>query len=302
MRTTAWAAALLCVLAGNARAAGGGSPLDFLSLDTGARPAALGGAYAAAADDAEALAYNPAGLAAVKRHEASFTHLAQFSGAAAQHMAAALRQGLGFSVLTVDHGPTQRTTLSNPSGSGLGQFGGRDTAVGAGYGRTVGAGLSLGLGLKYIRSQLDSYSAGAAAVDAGVRYRPDAWPQLSLGAAAQNMGGTVRFQAQSEELPLKLRAGAAWTARWGKSSALLAFEAVKPRRGKAEPAAGLEVRPAPALALRLGYQGRNDAGLALTAGVGAAAGSWRGDYAFVPFGALGNVHRLSISFAWGETR
>lgn len=302
MKKLAWAATVLCVLSGTGRAAGGGSPLEFLSLDTGARPAALGGAYAAIADDAEALAYNPAGLAAVKRHESSFTHLAQFSGVTSQSMAVALRQGLGFSVLTVDHGPAQRTTLSNPSGTGLGEFGGRDTAVGAGYGRAVGAGLSLGLGLKYIRSQLDSYTAGAAAADVGVRYRPDALPRLALAAAAQNMGGTVRFQSQSEELPLKLRAGAAWTERWGKASALLAFEAVKPRRGRVEPAAGLEVRPAPALALRLGYLGRNDAGMALTAGVGAAAGSWRGDYAFVPFGALGNAHRLSVTFAWGETR
>lgn len=301
MRKTAWAAAASCLLAAAGRA-GANAPLEFLYLDTGARPAALGGAYAAAADDAEALAYNPAGLAAVKRHEASFTHLAQFSGVTAQSLAVALRQGLGFSVLTVGHGPAQRTTLSNPSGSGLGEFRGRDTAVGAGYGRAVGAGVSLGLGLKYIRSQLDSYSAGAAAVDAGARYRPDALPQLSLGAVAQNMGGTVRFQAQSEELPLELRAGAAYTARWGKASALLAFEAVKPRRGQVEPAAGLEVRPAPTLALRLGYHGRNDAGMALTAGVGASVGSWRGDYAFVPFGALGNAHRLSVSFAWGETR
>lgn len=302
MNKFTWAAAALCVLAGNGRAEGGNAPLEFLSLDTGARPAALGGAYAAAADDAEALAYNPAGLAAVKRHEAAFTHLAQFSGVTAQSLAVALRQGLGFSVLTVGHGPAQRTTLSNPSGSGLGEFRGRDTAVGAGYGRAVGAGLSLGLGLKYIRSQLDSYSAGAAAVDAGALYRPGAAPPLTLALAVQNMGGTVRFQSQSEELPLKLRAGAAWTERWGKASALLAFEAVKPRRGQVEPAAGLEVRPAPALALRLGYHGRNDAGMALTAGVGASAGSWRGDYAFVPFGALGNAHRLSVTFAWGETR
>lgn len=302
MNTFTRAAAALCLLSGTVRAAGGGAPLAFLSLDTGARPAALGGAYAAIADDADALAYNPAGLAAVKRHEAAFTHHSHFSGAAAQSLAVALRQGLGLSAQTVAHGPAQRTTLSNPSGAGLGQFEARDTAVGAGYGRAVGAGVSLGLGIKYVRSTIDSYTAAAAAADAGALYRPDALPQLSLALAVKNMGGAVRFQSSSEKLPLLLRAGASWTARWDKRSALLVFEAAKPRQGAVEPAAGLEVRPAPALALRLGYQSRNDAGLALTAGIGAAVGAWRGDYAFVPFGALGNAHRLTVSFSWGETR
>jgi len=41
----------------------GAEPFDFIFLDAGARPAALGGAYTSLAMDANALLYNPAGLA-----------------------------------------------------------------------------------------------------------------------------------------------------------------------------------------------------------------------------------------------
>ena len=52
----------LCAPAGTARA-GGANTFEFLSLDADARPAGLGGAYTAAATDANAMLYNPPGSA-----------------------------------------------------------------------------------------------------------------------------------------------------------------------------------------------------------------------------------------------
>lgn len=293
--------AALLGLAAPAGAAGGGAPFAFLSLDGNARPAALGGAYAALAADASALLYNPAGLGELEGHEAALMHQEHFSGLTQQYGGLALKPGFGFQFQTLGYGRTQRTTLSNPSGTGLGEFGMRDLAVGAGWGRRVGKGLSLGLGLKYLRAEVAEFTGTAFAADLGALWRPAALPALSLGLAAQNLGPQVRFSSAAEDLPLNVKAGAAWRARgWGRE-ALLALDVDQPRHGGARLGVGLEAKPLKAFALRLGFDGRNDAGPGLTAGLGAGGEGLWADYAFVPFGALGSAHRVSLTLRWGGT-
>lgn len=291
--------AVLLGLAAPARAAGGGAPFAFLSLDGNARPAALGGAYAALATDAAALLYNPAGLGELQGHEATLMHQEHFSGLTQQYGGLALAPGFGFQFQTLGYGRTQRTTLSNPSGTGLGEFAARDLAVGAGWGRRVGKGLSLGLGLKHVRAEIAEFSGTAFAADLGVLWRPAAVPALSLGLAAQNLGPRVRFQSASEDLPLNVKLGAAYRARgWGRE-ALLALDVDQPRQGGARVGVGLEAKPVSAFALRLGFDSRNDAGPGLTAGLGVGGKRLWADYAFVPFGALGSAHRVSVTLRWG---
>ena len=48
------------------------SGADFLLVNTGARPDALGGAFSAVADDVNTLTYNPAGLANIRLPEAGY--------------------------------------------------------------------------------------------------------------------------------------------------------------------------------------------------------------------------------------
>ncbi|HXC63883.1 MAG TPA: UPF0164 family protein, partial [bacterium] len=70
-------AALLVAGPALAHADGNGtSGADFLKIGMGARPAAMGGAYGAVADDADATRWNPAGLALLDRNEVDFMHLA----------------------------------------------------------------------------------------------------------------------------------------------------------------------------------------------------------------------------------
>lgn len=73
----------------------------------------------------------------------------------------------------------------------------------------------------------------------------------------------------------------------------------QPRHGGARLGVGLEAKPLKAFALRLGFDGRNDAGPGLTAGLGAGGEGLWADYAFVPFGELGSAHRVSLTLRWG---
>ncbi|HDG68341.1 MAG TPA: hypothetical protein ENG11_04265, partial [candidate division Zixibacteria bacterium] len=51
---------------------------DFLRFGAGARSLAMGGAYTVLAKNADALLYNPAGLAGTERWELSLTHAQLF--------------------------------------------------------------------------------------------------------------------------------------------------------------------------------------------------------------------------------
>src|SRR6185436_13854208 len=58
----------------------GTTSANFLKLGSSARPAALGEAYVAVADDAGGTAYNPAGLLDMNCSELQATHTAWFKG------------------------------------------------------------------------------------------------------------------------------------------------------------------------------------------------------------------------------
>ena len=171
----------------------GAEPLTFLNLDANARPVALGGAYTALAADVNALLYNPAGLARVRRHEATFMHNAYFQEIKQEYVAYLHPAGWSLSLNQLSFGDVQKTTLSDPGGASLGQTTLSDLALGAGYGHALTESLAVGAGLKYIRETIDSTNGDGIAADLGVLYALPAAPGLNLGLTAQNLGPAVRF-------------------------------------------------------------------------------------------------------------
>ncbi len=283
----------------------GATVFNFLFLDANARPAAMGGAYSAIAQDANSLLYNPAGLADAGNH-ATFMHNEYFQGAGQEYGAVALAgnvirlpedMGVGFSVNTVSYGNIQRTTLSNPSGAGLGSFGAKDWAVSLGCGKKVTENLSLGISVKYLRGSIDIYSASAGALDFGGIYSFTALP-LSAGIAVQNLGTRVKFQSKKEDLPLNLKFGLGYRFF---DSGVLAIDLNKPKDGDSTVHFGAEYVVLKMMALRLGFNGRNDADSGITAGGGVKYQKFALDYTFVPFSDLGNAHRISVGFAFGKS-
>lgn len=299
MRSLRLLAALLLGLPGPSWAGPGTTPLEFLSLDADARPVALGGAYSALASDANALLYNPGGLAHVTRSEAAFMHNQYFEGVTQEYAALAHRRGFGAMMNYLSFGDIPKTTISNRTGAGLGSFTIQDMAFSGGYGRLVAPGLGAGAALKYVRSSIENVSAEGLAFDAGALYAAPDWPGLRLSGVVRNLGPQIRYQREGQNMPLELRGGAAYTARPSGQETTLAVDVVKPRGHDVEVAAGLESVLLDRMPLRLGYDMRNEAGLGLTAGFGWRARDFSVDYAFVTFGELGNAHRVSARVRWG---
>ena len=294
------AAVLLLTLAAGARAsAPGQEPFNFLFLDAGARPAAMGGAYTALADDSNALLYNPGALGMEKRTEATFMYNEYVQTISQEYVGFAARNGFGFNLNSLDFGSVPRTTYNSPAGAGD-STGLDDLAVTAGYGHKILDSLSAGVAVKYIRESIDASSARAFALDAGILYKAPFAQGLSLGAAVQNVGEPVTFVTSKEYLPLNVRAGAGYDFKILGRDNTVSLDLTKERSQAVLVAVGLESRMIDVLPLRLGFSTSNDAGPGITAGFGYVFGRGSFDYAIAPYGDLGLTNRISVTWRFGS--
>jgi len=114
----------------------------------------------------------------------------------------------------------------------------------------------------------------------------------------QNVGTKMKFVDKKEKLPLNVKAGVAYdiSTNW-----LVALDVNSPIDGEVNIGAGTEyvykVKKGIEVAGRAGYSTvTKDAGglNGITAGLGLGYEGYSLDYAFVPFGDLGDTHRLSF--------
>ncbi len=197
----------------------------FLLISPGARAAGMGEAFAAVADDATAVFWNPAGLAFQQGRQISLMHsnwLPQF-GSDLYFDFLAYRQSveglgtIGGNITFLNLGEQTITGEGGPEP--LGTFNSFEFALTLSYGTLLADNLGLGVNLRYIRSNLSSVGAGAEkgngkangyAVDLGVLYKP--YRRLAVGANLSNMGPKITYidAAQADPLPTNLKLGFAF--------------------------------------------------------------------------------------------
>jgi hypothetical protein len=294
----------------------GTSSGEFLKFGADARGIAMGSAMTAAADDASAIYWNPAGLSQLNQRHMTFTHHALFEGvnyefAAYAHPVTPLvptrrreyrpsgRGTLAAAILYLNAGRLQE--VDNTGLKTGGAFTPRDLAIVAGWGAKMTDVLDIGIALKYIDSRIIS-SARTGAIDAGMRlnYHLAQWP-YALAFNIRNMGGQLTFRDQRDPLPLNIRVGQSLRPHpnW-----LLTSDIVFPRDNDWYAAFGSEVtfsRSDMELALRGGWNGRTNSGdldgfSAISFGSGISFHQFGLDYAWLPFGILGNTHRLTLAY------
>ena len=219
---------------------------SFLLFEPSARSAALGRAYVAIADDANATYYNPAALVDNEQKDMSFTMYKPIPALASDVFfaygtyAQPVRQvgNLGFSLSYVSLGKQVRTS---ETGTELGDFTSFDLAVGVSYGMKVMKKLSTGVTLKFIHEHLSDAGAGheggkgtgtTFAGDVGLMYRPT--NRFTAALALRNMGPNITFidQRQSDPLPQHLVVGFAYDVyKKGSHRVLFTTDVYKPLVG-----------------------------------------------------------------------
>jgi hypothetical protein len=306
-RFTSAATTLLLLIvvfqAGNLRADGissdaGTTALNFLKTAVGARPAAMGTAFAALSDEASACFWNPAGLTDAREREVFFTHqrlIADMSQSAAAYVFDVERFKVGVSMNYFSAGELERRAVNSVEAEGT--FSPFDMALGVSAAMRVNEMVSVGVTARWVHENLDSQTASAMLFDIGVKSRTII-PGLTAALSVRNLGTQLKFENQGFDAPREVAVGAAYHKNlpWADGGATLVAEIVRPNDDDARLALGAEYGWREMLYGRVGYRsGLNNEDMSF--GFGINYMQLRFDYAFVPYvEGLGDSHRFSFNY------
>ncbi|MBI5597171.1 MAG: hypothetical protein HY928_13850 [Elusimicrobia bacterium] len=318
----------------------GGAALQFLRLGTGARSLGMAEAYTAVASGAEAVYWNPGAMGQSDRPDFAYSHAEMLGLLRMEHAAYARpvprlggTMGVAASIFHQDSIPVVTNTNKT-----IGSFAPHGEAIAVAYSRRLFVGedhpsrdrgffqdlwrrpgayeplehepemwtgsASFGLAGKFVSETIYDESAWAAALDAGVLFRPIDMPELAVSAVLRNLGTRPKFNTESESLPLEGSAGAALNIDFGTHRLLPAVEASIPAHGLPYGKVGFEysfpVADKWRFALRGGYKSLTAPDLGplsgLAGGIGLLGKRFTVDFAFQPMAVLGEVYRAS--FGW----
>ena len=236
-------AGMLCMLLGlcttqRSAAQPGEAAVLFLLIEPDSRGAGMGNAGVAIADNANAVFWNPAGLAFQEGAGVSVTHspwLAELNAGLYYDYLVGKYQvdGIGTFGGHVTYLFLGEQNYTSPSGDNLGTFKSHDLSVGLSFARKLGNQLSLGGGVRYIYSDLAGGVEGidgtgtapgkTYALDLAALYRSHYFDlfgvntQASVGLNLANMGPTIEYgfgdddTGAADPIPQSMRAGYALT-------------------------------------------------------------------------------------------
>jgi hypothetical protein len=236
----------MTALAGNKSRIGTAGAQELM-IPVGARGAALGGASLAFSRGADAIFWNPAGVARADDNvEAMFSNMSYFADISVNYFAVAVKAGtigsFGFSVKSLSFGDIPVTTEEFPDGTGEVYSPGIFN-VGITYSNKLIDRVAIGVTANIISHSIMSTSATGIAFNFGLQYAGLVDPNLSLGLAVKNVGPGMRFdganmyrqatalsgnrglqyykvEGSSFELPTSIELGVSYLSRFNDQNAL----------------------------------------------------------------------------------
>jgi hypothetical protein len=324
-------AALVLLVASSAAAQTktGTSMGQFLLIDPAARSAAMGGAGVSLSNGLDGVYFNPATIAGVEHYAGTFTHSSWLADISYDYVAASIpvgKWGSAFATVTsLNSGAIDVRTVSQPQGTGE-QYTVSDVAIGLGYGRQVTDRFSAAGQINYVQETIWNSTASSMTVSVGTLYRVSE-QGLHIGASLSNFGtqtgysgrdlritydndpsangdnGALPGEVVTGEFPVptlfRLGVGAPFQLSPQFRLAVEA-DAFHPSDNTESMSFGSELWYARHFAVRAGWQNafQQDAEGGLTAGAGFNSEyqdiALHIDYAWVDYGRLGNVSRLTL--------
>ncbi len=289
----------------------GTTTATFLKIGTGARPAAMGSAFVALADDLNALYWNPAGLVQLTRNEFSATYVQWFEGISMQYLGYAYplnnKSALAASITYLSAKDIEKR---NDTGILLGEVKNYHLSLPIAYSLRINPSLALGGTVKFISQVYDSDKGNTIVGDFGILLTPI--KNLNFGVCVQNVGSELKTGEKKNKLPSTLKTGLAFRIPYIKS-AFISLDYDLPTDDEAKIHSGIEYSFKDSFYLRAGYEQVNNLGknAGLTLGLGFVTywqkqeTMWGGtgtegavrivvDYALVAYGEFGYTHRFSL--------
>jgi len=302
----------------------GTTAAQFLQIGVGGRLTSMAGAGVAVVDGADALYWNPAGIAGTRKLSLSVYRADWLAEMQHQYIGFTYKindnSAVGFFALSLGGDEFEQTTLSFQEGNGvMVEYG--DLALGASFARQLTSRFSFGMTVKYIRQKLFHESASTIAFDFGTRLNTDL-PGFSIGMAMTNLGGQMKlegrdlltsgpeetaaeYQMSEWPLPLKFAVGAGWRL-YGLTDALhdgtahgltITTDGTHLNEGLTRWRMGVEYDYRQTVYLRGGQViGHDTEEFTFGAGLIFPAGKFTMtfDFAYADMGDLGGVERISI--------
>ncbi|MGM0568731.1 MAG: PorV/PorQ family protein [Elusimicrobiota bacterium] len=272
----------------------GSAGYDFLNIPVGARRIGMG-CGSALKGGSDVYWWNPAGIAYVERPVASLMHNKFFEGINQQ------RAGYTFPMDEMSAGSVNITMLSYGEIEGYDWDGINTGGLSAGsyslsytQAKKFNPVLAGGLSLKLIYEQMEEENAFASAVDGGLL--AEVYPGLSLGAGCKNLGVSGNFIDESPSLPTSFFFGAALKLNY---FTFLAGD-ISYVDGELKFGSGVELSLWDTFYFRGGWDGFADADETFRMGAGWNIRGTSVNYAYAPYGKLGDTHRLDLSFKFGR--
>ena len=304
----------------------GSSGAKFLNVGIGTHSMGMGQAFVAVGNDAEAIFWNPAGIAMSMGTSILVDRVNHWAGIGLNSVAITQTLGFagvfGFFYSGLSSGEWEEVTAEEPSGTDT-YVDYRAFQTGISYARFLTDQFAFGINIKMVRedypdSYRNSHDVSGFAMDIGGYYKTG-FRDLTIGLSIQHFGPDVkpdgRYQDyedgvvvnpeeefESYPLPIMFRGGLAMTVyEVEQLSAMVAVDLIHPSDNLERYAMGAEISILEILKLRTGYiwdLGENEGVGTYNFGVGiaqqTATGRFEFGYSYVYGNRMPAIHRISI--------
>ncbi len=263
------------------------------------------GETGAVSEDINSVYWNPAGLASINEKEISLMHAVWLETINHEYLALGFPTRFGNVGIAVNYLYMSEMDKYDNTGNKLPEkMSATDTALTLTYSVILQAyyPINVGVNVKYLHSKLENIYANAYATDIGAQTYLN--NNLGFGIVFQNVGTKMRFIKEATKLPQNIKLGVTYKFA---IPLKVAFDINLPNDSDLKVNLGTEYTMGVGrdikLSPRLGYKS-NMKGLegssGITVGVGFNFKDYCIDYAFVPYGQLGNTHNISLLMKFGK--
>lgn len=311
----------------------GSTAMQFLKVMPSARATAIGDAYTVLASGADAVFWNPGGIAKIEKLEFSTTYINWIfdTKQGAFSFATPIMDfgAVGLQIQYVDFGEFIETSnldpyIKNLDGPGITgrTFRPFSYLIGLSYSKFLTDRFSTGIGIKYVHESLYNGQEVIALVRTGGYEKVKTWANglifdfgmyyntgfhsVQIATAVQNFGANVKYAKESNPVPLLFRFGIAANVIGSDALILteknnrlsIEFDLFQPNDYAQQAHLGIEYEFSGIFAIRTGYKINYDCeGITLGAGLkhNIAGLNLMIDYSYGSIGKyLGSVHRFSL--------